>query len=77
MLTELTCFCCGHKSIEDLFDICPICFWEKDIFQEENIYDNGGPNSVSLVNARENYQAYGACEKEFIKFVRRPIEGEF
>lgn len=49
------CPCCGHVVITDEFDICPICRWEYNDFQHNNIDDEGGPNHVSLRKAQMRF----------------------
>ena len=78
------CLCCGYKTLpkkveECICFICPVCFWENDIFMK-NIYDtkeksdsNGG---MTLDEARDNYKNYGACDKKFIDKVRKPNKDE-
>jgi hypothetical protein len=71
-----SCPCCGHLTYEPpiagSMQICPICFWE-DAPGEE--YWNGS-NSVSLVSAQQNFEEFGASEREFADAVRRPLPGE-
>lgn len=50
----------------DEYDICPVCFWERDLYQEKNPDYAGGANKVSLNEARKNYSEFGACEKRFM-----------
>lgn len=76
MENKIRCACCGYFTIENMFEICPVCYWQKDIFQEENINDDGGPNSVSLRKARENFEQFGAVEKSFLSNVRPPTSQE-
>ena len=61
------CACCGFLTldIDVISDICPVCFWQKDFYQEEHTDDSGGPNLVSLREARENFKSFGAIEKRF------------
>ena len=40
----ITCPCCGYKTITTEFDICEICGWEHNFYQEDNSEDDGGPN---------------------------------
>ena len=51
-------------------EICPVCFWQKDFYQEEYFDDDGGPNLVSLRKAKENFKSFGACEERFKEYVR-------
>ena len=73
LMNKITCPCCGYRMLDSdgKYDICPICFWEDDPFQKENEYDLGA-NQVPLVEAQKNYIRYGACEKRFVKNVRKP-----
>ncbi|MBM7569922.1 hypothetical protein JOC48_000391 [Aquibacillus albus] len=72
-MKKLTCPCCGYKTMDSdgHYDICPICFWEDDPFQKEDVYE-AGANQIPLIEAQKNYLKYGACEKEFQKNVRKP-----
>lgn len=72
-MEKYTCPCCGYKTLDDEheYDICPICFWEDDLFQFENV-DLLGANPVSLREAQQNFIKFGACEINMIKNVRKP-----
>lgn len=65
------CACCGYYTVYFPGDICPVCFWEWDIVKdlEEPSCANHG---LTLSQARENYRAFGACEKEMLPHVRQP-----
>lgn len=76
MANKKKCACCGYWTIQNEFDICPVCFWQSDDYQECNVFDEGGPNFVSLNLAKENYLTLGASEEEFIKYVRLPLPDE-
>lgn len=58
------------------YDICPICFWEDDPVQSENPDYRGGANKISLHEAQKNYKEFGACEKRFLKNVKRPSKND-
>ncbi len=75
---KIKCSCCGFYTLEDniISDICPVCNWQKDFYQEEHIDDTAGPNLVSLKEARENFKSFGATEERFKEYVRLPLEGE-
>lgn len=55
------CQCCGYYTVENEYDICPVCFWERD----DNVSPDcaGGANSICLIEAQKNYRKYGACEE--------------
>ena len=71
---KYVCECCGCAAMDsaDEYDICPVCFWEKDKAQERDPDYADGANRVSLNEARKNYAEFGACEKRFIENVRKP-----
>ncbi|GGA24293.1 hypothetical protein FG382_02970 [Psychrobacillus lasiicapitis] len=72
-MNKTTCPCCGYRTLngDGEYDICPICYWEDDPFQKENEYETGA-NQIPLIEAQSNYISYGACEKIFVKNVRKP-----
>lgn len=76
-MKKYTCPCCGYKTIDNNgnYDICQICFWEDDPFQEMNVYDLGA-NKIPLVEGQKNYIRYGACDKEATHFVRKPTKDD-
>ncbi|MFL9458374.1 CPCC family cysteine-rich protein [Tolypothrix bouteillei VB521301_2] len=59
------CPCCGYLIFDEptsSCDICPICFWEDDVFQLRFACVKGSANNVSLRIAQLNYIEFGACE---------------
>ena len=52
------CPVCGEYEFEgtNSYDICPYCNWEDNEFQEEEPDNNGGPNKMSLNQAREAFK---------------------
>lgn len=71
---KYVCKCCGCAALDsdDEYDICPVCFWEKDKTQESDPEYKGGANAVSLNEARKNYAEFGVGDKRFTEMVRRP-----
>lgn len=74
------CPCCGFLTLDGRanFEICAVCFWEDD-GQDDHDADRvrGGPNGrLSLTEARQNFQAMGACDERCTAFVREPMPGE-
>lgn len=80
MNDKYACPCCGYKTFESKPDgthtICPVCFWEDDLFQLLNPNYEGGANWISLKEAQKNFMEFGACEREMIKNVRKPNPDE-
>lgn len=75
------CPCCGYLTFDEApngtFDICPVCFWEDDLYQKNNPESTIGANKVSLQEAKNNFLKYGAMEKRFIAHVRKPFDSEW
>ena len=76
MENKLKCACCNFSTVESISDICPVCFWQRDFYQEEHIDDDGGPNLVSIRKAKENFKKFGAIEERLKGYVRPPLEEE-
>ena len=74
------CPCCGYDTLRSkppgTFEICEICFWEDDNIQYEDPKYKGGANKISLLNARSNFELFGAMSKEFIPQTREPKESD-
>ena len=74
------CKCCDYNTLIEFpngtYEICKICFWEDDNYQNEKPNEKGGPNRVSLNQARKNFAEFGACEIEMKINVRKPGENE-
>ena len=77
---DYACPCCGYLTFKErppgTFDICPVCGWEDDEVQFRNPGYEGGANSVSLDQARENFSAFGAIDQESLRSVRKPLPEE-
>ena len=71
------CSCCGYYTLDekDVYEICPVCFWE-DNSETEDPDEYNECNRISLSEARKNYLSFGACKKEFRINVRRPKKSE-
>lgn len=74
------CPCCRFLTLEERggHDICPVCFWQDDGHDEagkDRI--RGGPNeSLSLSQARANFQRFGASSERRLALVRPPLPEE-
>ncbi|MEV0992314.1 CPCC family cysteine-rich protein [Streptomyces sp. NPDC049949] len=73
------CIVCGNLtvSVPGNHEICPVCGWQDDggDYRDPDRYV-GGPNHVTLREARENYRAFGASERRRIDRVRPPLPEE-
>ncbi len=66
------CPCCDYISLPERgnFLICPICFWEDDGQDVDELDVESGPNhSITLRQGRENFKVFGACEREMLPHV--------
>ena len=61
-----TCRCCGKLTIEERDDheICEVCGWEDDQYQNEHPERGGGANVVSLNEAPRNVAEFGTSDPE-------------
>lgn len=73
---KIKCACCDFRTISEIKETCPVCFWEEDFYQAENMNDANGPNMVSLNTAKKNFKTFGAIEERFKIYVREPLEEE-
>ena len=80
MLDRYACPCCGYKTLLEkppgTFEICPVCFWEDDSVQFDDVEFEGGANRLSLRQSQRNFLAFGACEREFIGHGTSPDDFE-
>ena len=63
-----------EKTITDilLHDICPVCFWENDVFVTSDDEPSDENHGISLRTAQENYRSFGACARTMLRYVREP-----
>ncbi|MFM2477548.1 CPCC family cysteine-rich protein [Celerinatantimonas sp. MCCC 1A17872] len=69
------CPCCGYATLAERgnYEICEICFWEDDGQDDDDqLVNRGGPNHISLKQARFNFIVHGASDKQFLTSVRAP-----
>lgn len=66
------CLCCGNNTLpvppEDAIAyICPICFWENDVFIKSDDEPSDENRGMTLNQARANYKEYGISNPAFIE----------
>ena len=69
------CPCCDYKSLPERgnYLICPICFWEDDGQDIDELDESSGPNhGITLRKGRANFKEFGACEESMINHVLTP-----
>ena len=56
--------------------ICPVCFWENDVFDPEEDAPSDENRGMTLRQGRENYRRWGAVRQDLVPFARplRPEE---
>jgi len=68
----IECPCCGYFCLTSGMwsEICTICYWEYD---EDVGYRGSVPSVVNrgltLIEARNNFDTYGACEESLVQYV--------
>ena len=57
-MNKALCPVCGKYVFEELnvYDICPVCGWEDDPVQREDLDYEGGANPESVNQARMRYE---------------------
>ena len=64
IVANALCPCCGNKTIPNHGDaldyICPICFWEIDLFMKSENESSDQNHGLTLVEARQKCKRYGA-----------------
>ena len=58
-MAKKTCACCKRQTLPkgSIFEICPVCGWEDDEYQNEHPDYEGGANKMSLNKAK----AFPSC----------------
>ncbi|MFC9329414.1 CPCC family cysteine-rich protein [Kitasatospora sp. NPDC057015] len=73
------CPCCRRTTLPSRgrYDICPVCGWEDTGQGDADAdADRGGPNRVTLTQARENFREFGASEERLLGLTRPPKGSE-
>lgn len=75
------CPCCGCLTLpvpqkEAVAYVCPVCFWENDVFIQSKTEPSDENHSMTLAEARENFRQFGACCEQMLPYVRKPFPEE-
>ena len=76
-MEKYPCPCCGYLTYpvprEDAIAyICPVCFWENDVFVTSDDEPSDENHGIPLRTAQENYRSFGACARTMLRDVREP-----
>lgn len=76
------CPCCGYHTYpaprEDaLAYICPVCFWENDVFDPGEDQPSDENRGMTLRQGRERYKKLGAVRADLTAYVRPPLPEEY
>lgn len=71
------CPCCGCLTFpvpkeEAMAYICPVCFWENDVFDPGEDAPSDENRGMTLRQGRENYRRWGAVRQDLVPFTRPP-----
>ena len=70
------CICCGNETLpvpaeEAIAYICPVCWWENDVFLNSPDEPSDENHGMTLMEAQENYIKYGICDISFYPAPRK------
>ncbi|MEG1447800.1 MAG: CPCC family cysteine-rich protein [Oscillospiraceae bacterium] len=71
------CPCCDYITFpvpkeEALSYICPVCFWENDVFTLSDDEPSDENHGMTLNEGRSNFRLFGACTQDMLIHVRNP-----
>ncbi len=75
------CPCCGYLTARyprqnAVADICPVCFWENDVFSPGEDEPSDENHGMTLRQGRVAYREIGAVRGDFYMHVRPPLPAE-
>lgn len=65
------CLCCGNETLpvpanEAIAYICPVCWWENDVFIHSDDEPSNENHEMTLLQAQDNYHKYGICDQRLL-----------
>lgn len=75
------CPCCGYLTLpvpkeEAVAYICPVCFWENDVFDPGDDAPSDENLGMTLRQGRENFLRWGAVRQDLVQYARASLEQE-
>lgn len=76
MANHFCCPCCGQPTYpvapeNALAYICPVCYWENDLFVHTDDEPSDENRQLTLNQARENYREFGISDPRLLENLRR------
>ena len=70
------CPCCDYYTLDERggFAVCPVCYWEDDGQDLDQLDVTSGPNHITLRTARQNFERIGACDEAAVSLVATATE---
>ena len=75
---RVQCPCCDYFTLAErgAFTVCPVCYWEDDGQDLDQLDVVSGPNHITLRTARQNFERFGASDEGAVSLVASPEERE-
>lgn len=78
---KFPCPCCGYKTFpapkeEAIAYICPVCFWENDVFDPGEDQPSDENRGMTLRQGREAFRRLGAVREDLRQYARKPLPEE-
>lgn len=81
VIGDAPCPCCGYITIPNKGDalayICPVCFWEIDLFIESEEEPSDQNHGMTLKQGRDNFLKYGSVLPRLKQYCRKPKKEEY
>ena len=56
--------------------ICPVCFWENDVFDPGENQPSDENQGMTLAEGRAAYRRLGAVREDLVQYARKPLPDE-
>lgn len=65
------CPCCDYVTLPERrsYLICPVCYWEDDGVDVDDVDRYSGPNHMTLRQGRTNFKEFGSVHKHVLQYV--------
>ena len=75
------CPCCGSLTLRyprqnAVAFICPVCFWENDVFSPAEDEPSDENRGMTLTEGRAAFRRLGAVREDLVQYARPPLPEE-